>query len=120
MSHSHSLDNFSPDTLNQEEELVSPRALKSFVFRPPCLLNSAPLCHNKYITEVLKIFLFSLRLFNNLKTQKSMLDIACLQWVNNYKILFNIVQCVNNMYSKFKLCQRPIIIHNINKVQINN
>lgn len=49
MSHSHSLDNFSPDTFNQaEEELFSPRALNSFVFNPLCLPNSAPLCHNKY------------------------------------------------------------------------
>lgn len=50
MSHSHSLDNFSPDTnVNQaEEELFSPRAVNSFVFKPPCLPNSAPLCHNKY------------------------------------------------------------------------
>lgn len=48
MSHSHSLDNFSPDTINQVEELFSPRAVNSFVFKPACLLISAPFCHNKY------------------------------------------------------------------------
>lgn len=49
MCHSHSLDNFSPDIINQvEEELFSPRAVNSFVFKPACLLISVPFCHNKY------------------------------------------------------------------------